>query len=160
MVFEAPTMTDGSRTWVEKLYDHVNQHVQAEQGLLEGYIEATEGTESDALAYLVGLIVEDEKRHHRMFSEFAASLQHGLNWTKSGNEVPAMDFYKVDPVRIKELTDQLLENEESDLAALKHLHKMVKEAKDVTLWDLIVQIMQRDTEKHISILTFIKHHLN
>ena len=160
MVFEAPTMTDGSRTWVEKLYDHVNQHVQAEQGLLEGYIEATEGTESDALAYLVGLIVEDEKRHHRMFSEFAASLQHGLNWTTSGNKVPAMDFYKVDPARIRELTDKSLEYEESDLAALKDLHKMVKEAKDVTLWDLIVQIMQRDTEKHISILSFIKHHLN
>ena len=160
MEYETPTMADGSTTWVEKLYNHVNQHVQVEQGLLEGYISATSGTESAALAYLVDLIVEDEKRHHRMFSEFAAALKHNLNWTSFGDEVPAMDFYKADPAQIRKLTDELLANEEGDLLELKHLHKMVKEAKDANLWDLLVQIMQRDTEKHIAILTFIKRHLD
>lgn len=152
--------TDGTETWVEKLYHHVTQHVQTEQGLLENYVSAAQGTESKALNYLVNLIIEDEKRHHRMFSELAASLKHGLDWTISGPEIPAMDFYKVDSEKMKEVTESLLANEMQDSRDLEILHKMVKVSKDATLWNLIVDIMQRDTEKHIAILRFIKHHID
>lgn len=152
--------TDGSETWVEQLYHHVTQHVQTEQGLLENYISAAHGTESKALNYLVNLIIEDEKRHHRLFSELAASLKHGLDWTIDGPEIPSMDFYKVDSGKMKEVTESLLANEIQDARDLEHLHKMVKTSKDVTLWNLIVDIMQRDTEKHIAILRFVRQHID
>ena len=28
-----------------------------------------------------------------------------------------------------------------------------------TLWGLLVELMQRDTDKHIAVLTFVKKHL-
>lgn len=159
-----PTLTVGiksdSRSWVEKLFDYVNGHVQMEQSLLEDYVSAAAGTQSKALEYLVNLIAEDERRHHRLFQEFARSLQHGLEWTSGGNELPPLDFYKADREAIAAVTRKLLENEETDARELAYLQKMVKSAKDSTLWDLIVELMQRDTEKHIAILRFVEKHLH
>lgn len=160
MAYDVQTIEDGSKTWVENLHHYVTQHVQIEQGLLENYISAAQGSDSKALRYLVNLIIQDEKRHHQMFGEFAAALEHGLNWTSGDAEIPAMDFYKVDSDKLQVVTDLLLENEMNDLKDLKYLHKMVKHASDATLWDLIIQTMQRDTEKHIAILSFIKSHLH
>lgn len=148
-----------SPTWVEHLYHHVTQHVQAEQGLLEDYVTAAQATNSEALAYLVNVIVEDEKRHHKMFSEFAAALKHGLEWRNSGTEIPSIDFQKVDSKLMEDVVEKLLDNEERDARELRRLHKMVRDSKDTTLWELIVEIMQRDTEKHIAILRFVRRHL-
>lgn len=149
-----------SMTWAEHLYNHVTQHVQTEQGLLESYIEAAGNTESRALSYLVNLIVEDERRHHRLFNEFAASLKHGLQWTDGGQQVPELDFYKCDRRTMHGIVHRLRENEDQDLRDLHDLQKMVKDAKDSTLWDLIVELMQRDTEKHIAILRFVEKHID
>ena len=55
-----------------------------------------------------------------------------------------------------ELTDELLEKEEEDVKELKRLQRELREVKDTSLWSLLVDLMERDTQKHIAILKFAK----
>jgi hypothetical protein len=35
---------------------------------------------------------------------------------------------------------------------------LVKEVRDVTLWDALLDVMAHDTDKHIAVLEFLKRH--
>ena len=62
-------------TWERDVFAHLIDHVQNERALLEEYVTAAQATDSKALAYLVNLLIEDERRHHILFSELAAALK-------------------------------------------------------------------------------------
>ena len=146
------------RSWAEKVSDHLTQHVEKERALLEEYTEVAEGTNSKSLAYLINLLIEDERRHHRLFAELAASLQNAIDGRSEGSSVPELDLYRVDRAEVLAVTSKLLQNEEDDAIELKRLHQELGIVKDTTLWGLLVELMQRDTDKHIAILRFAQRH--
>jgi hypothetical protein len=57
-----------------------------------------------------------------------------------------------------DLTDQLLQKEQADAQELKRLRRELRDVKDTSLWGLLVDVMERDTQKHIAILRFAKRH--
>jgi hypothetical protein len=59
---------------------------------------------------------------------------------------------------VRDLTDQLIDRERADLKELKELQKDIRDLRDTTLWSLLVDLMQRDTDKHIAILRFVQTH--
>ena len=126
--------------------------------MLEEYVAAAEGTQSKALAYLVNLLVEDEHRHHRFFNELASSLKSEAELSGVEPVIPRLDLRLVDSDDLVETTRRLLEHERSDAAELQRLHKELRDVQDTTLWGLLVEVMQRDTEKHIAILRFVADH--
>jgi rubrerythrin len=145
-------------TWERDLYAHIMNHVQNERELLEEYVTAAEATESKALGYLVNLLIADERRHHLLFSELAAALKSDSELRAEDAAIPRMDFRGTDRSGVRELTDRLLKREQDDLRELKRLEKELRNVKDTTLWALLVDLMQRDTDKHISILRFAQRH--
>lgn len=150
---------NASTYWAREVLDHVTNHVEQERGLLEEYTKVAEGTESKALAYLVHILLEDERRHHRLFAELATSLKNAVDWSQVGPAVPAMDFHQSDRAAIRDVTNRLLQHEEADARELKRLHQELGNVKDTTLWGVLVEIMQRDTDKHIAILRFTQRHI-
>ena len=68
-----------------------------------------------------------------------------------------MDFDE-NTVEVLDTTRRLLHQEEQDLCELKALRRDLRDVKDTTLWDLLVELMQRDTDKHIAILRFAHSH--
>jgi hypothetical protein len=56
------------------------------------------------------------------------------------------------------LTDQLLKSERQDARELKRLRRKLRSVRHTTLWDLLVDLMERDTQKHIAILRFAQKH--
>jgi rubrerythrin len=145
-------------TWERDLYAHIINHVQSERELLEEYVTAAEATESKALAYLVNLLIADERRHHLLFSELAAALKSDSELRAEDPAIPRMDFRGTDGSGVRELTNRLLKREQDDLRELKRLQKELRNVKDTTLWALLVDLMQRDTDKHIAILRFAQRH--
>jgi len=157
------SMTDqswrGPSPWERKLWAHFTDHVQAERGLLEEYSAIAEKSPSKAFRYLVNLLIEDEIRHHRIFTELAKSLESDALLTGEEPIIPYPDFEKADRAVLLEATTQLLQKEKDDAADLKRLQHELREGKVTLLWTVLVELMQRDTEKHIALLRFVKKSL-
>lgn len=148
----------GASVWEREVYAHLSEHVRQEQGLLEEYVNAAAGTESKALKYLINLLVDDERRHHILFKQLAASLMSESELRPEEPQVPRMDFDKENRAEVLELTKRLLDREQADMSELKRLQGALSDVKDTTLWSLLVELMERDTDKHIAILRFARQH--
>jgi ferritin len=148
----------GASVWDREMFDHLTNHLEQEGALLDEYVQAAEGTESKALAYLIGLLVEDERRHHRQFAELASSLKSVAELRAIDPVVPRLDFHRSDHDAVLEVTRRLLDHEVADADELKRLRKDLRDVEDTTLWALLIEIMQRDTDKHIEILRFVERH--
>jgi len=126
--------------------------------MLEEYVAAAKSSESKAFAYLIDLLVEDERRHHRFFNELAASLKSAAELDHADPAIPLLDFKQNDRSELLEATRRLLEHENEDKGELKELRKEMRDIEDTSLWGIILDLMIRDTEKHIAILQFISSH--
>jgi rubrerythrin len=155
-------MTDessgGPSPWERQLYAHLKGHVETERAMLEKYAEVAERTDSKAFRYLVKLLIDEEVRHHRLFNELAGSLETEALMKREEPDIPDMDFQRADRAAVLEGAKELLENEERDIGELKRLQRELRDVKDTSLWGLLVELMQRDTEKHIAILKFVRNH--
>ena len=127
--------------------------------LLQEYRAAAETSPSKALRYLVNLLIDDEIRHHRIFTELAESLKNHALLRRQDPSIPYIDFDQTsNRDAVIDLTDQLLRRERADAQELKRLRRELREVKDTSLWSLLVDVMERDTQKHIAILRFAKKH--
>jgi hypothetical protein len=148
----------GASVWERELFDHLVAHGRREGALLDQYLQAAKETDSKAFAYLVNLLVEDEHRHHALFAALASSLKTEAELRPEDPEVPYMDFERSDRAQVRRITKQMLDAEAEDADLLKRLHKELNDVRDTTLWDLLVSLMRRDTDKHIAILEFVLRH--
>ena len=123
--------------------------------MLEEYSDIAAGTESKAFRYLVNLLIEDEIRHHRIFADLAESVETIALMKAKEPAVPFIDFVPADRNVVLERTERLLEHEIED-ARFKRLRRELRNTKDESLKGLLVELMQRDTEKHIAILRFVR----
>lgn len=148
----------GASVWERDLYKHLTTHAQNERGLLEEYQQAAAESGSAAFSYLVGLIVEEEARHHRWFAELAEALRADAELRSEQPPVPRLDWWGQRNEQMLALTDALLAREREDAKELKRLAKELRSMKDTTLWELLVRLMEADTAKHVEILKFVKDH--
>jgi rubrerythrin len=148
----------GASPWERELYAHLSAHVQMENDLLENYSAVAENTESKALRYLVELLVEEETKHHRLFSQLADSLKSEALFSSDEPDIPYLDFDRADSQATREATEELINKEEEDLRELKRLRHELRDVKDTSLWDLLIEVMEQDTQKHLSILRFVARH--
>jgi rubrerythrin len=144
----------GASDWDTELFAMLRSHVAKERSLLGEYVLAAKETNSRALAYLVDLLIQDERRHHRIFIDMAASLKAEAELNEEGPVVPRVDFDRANASAVIDVTDRLLANEKDDLRELKRIKQMMGSVEGTTLWTLLIDIMERDTDKHIAILRF------
>jgi len=148
----------GASVWEDDLYRHLSTHVANEIDLLTAYKQAADESHSPAFQYLANLIIEDEKRHHRLFEELANALRSDVEMRPIEPAVPDMAGFGDMPQKVVELTNSLLAREEEDAAELRMLSRQLRDVRDTTLWQLMVKIMELDTEKHAEILRFVRKH--
>jgi len=145
----------GASVWERELWSLLTRHIDEERALLSEYSSIAERTRSKALGYLVHVLLEDEMRHHRMFQELAASLKTDAEFGKNP-VIPRIDFDQADRAEVADVASRLIEQEERDAAELKRLQHELRSVQDTTLWSILVDLMQRDTQKHIALLRFVK----
>jgi hypothetical protein len=118
---------------------------------------AAESSAGPGVQYLVGLILDDEERHHRTFEEMANQLRSIVWEVDVEPQVPPMPS-RADPALLAE-TRRLLEFEKEDAKELKALRRELKHSPSSSLHPLLVEIMLHDTAKHIAILEHIRKRL-
>lgn len=145
----------GASVWEQELYDHLSSHAEAELETLKAYEELASSTRSKAFRYLAGLILDDERRHHKMLNELAQSIRTSAELSGEPTPIPRLDLHH-DREQILAATERFLAVEEEDNRELKRLSKELKDVRDTTLWQLVLELIKADNEKHRRILSFIR----
>lgn len=147
----------GLSAWEAELLEHLTEHVGTEGELLASYQRIAGESQSEYVSYLMALIVEEEVRHHRLFGELANAIR-GQVERDVGAQVPLAGPV-ANPRELLEATESLLEAERKDARELKRLSRNLRSMRGLSLWPLLVELMKRDTEKHRTILGFVRTRL-
>ena len=150
--------TAPDREYDYAVLDMLESHGRREGAALESYKRVAERkSASDAVRYLVRLILDDEERHHRVFDEMANEIRSFVWEIDIEPKVPAMPP-RTDPELLAE-TRRLLAFELEDAKQLRHLRKALRHSPKSWLHRLLVELMLHDTAKHIAILKHIRKQL-
>lgn len=145
------------QTWDEEVSARLNAHIESERDVLAEYAAAVEKIDAPDVRYLIQLILDDERRHHRTLREIARAVRAAQEWHHRKPQIPDMNREAL-PEAMRTLTTRLLAVEREDERELKALRRQLQPVADTTLWALLVDLMALDTEKHERILGFIIDH--
>lgn len=136
----------------------LEQHGAAEGKFLESYEAIAERSDTDeAVQYLIRLILDDERRHHKVFDEMANAIRSFMWEVPVEPQLPAISR-RSNPELLAE-TERLLKFEKKDAKELRALKRALKGGQKSSLDPLMVELMLHDTAKHIAILKHIKRYL-
>lgn len=151
------TFIPGASVWEQRLFDHLTSHLDTEVDIVREYQALADDAEAaPAVRYVARLIVEDERRHHQLFSDLAESIRQMGELRDEDEPIPSLRGLRADADRVLPLTERLMAVERADAKELKALAQELRDVKDTTLYGLLVEIMRHDTEKHLMILRFLK----
>ncbi len=146
----------GASVDTRELVELIVHHGADEGALLATYEELAEGSDNEMAAYIIGMIMEDERRHHRVLAEVAnaAAWQHSARAPDGATPplTPGIDG------ELLAQTRQLLAAEQEDERALRRIRRKLKPFADTTLWALVIDMMVLDTKKHATMLRFLEKH--
>lgn len=143
----------------QKLYGQLVEHVSAEADHLARYRSMAEDPETpESAQFLLRLVIDDEERHHRLFRQIALAVGDGVAWRDDPESVPGLTPWEDHPALLA-ATEEFLEAERQDRKQLHEMRKELRPLRDTSLWPLLLELMERDTDKHILMLTFIKEHV-
>ncbi len=140
----------GTRDLVELIVRH-----GAEEGeLLATYEQLATEAPDASVKYLIGLILDDEHRHHRLLAELANAIAWSSTGAPQAGAVPTVPT-NIDGALLEQ-TKLLLKSEQSDARALRRIRRRLRPFGDTTLWVLVIELMLLDTKKHATILRFLE----
>jgi len=140
----------GTRDLVELIVRHGTE----EGELLATYEQLSVEAPDESVRYLIGLILEDEHRHHRLLAELANAIAWSSTSSPQATTVPTL------PANISgallEQTRLLLKSEQADARALRRIRRRLRPFADTTIWVMVIDLMLLDTRKHATILRFLE----
>jgi rubrerythrin len=146
----------GLSVWERELFEHLVDHKRHEDELTDQY-EQLASEAGGHVAYLLRLVMEDERRHHRLFDEWCNALRANAEMHEVEPQVPYLA--KTDrPDDVLASVRTFLAAERADEKDLARLKKLVKDVRNTTLWNVLLDVMELDTRKHITLLEFIERH--
>lgn len=147
---------EGASVWDEEVYEAFRQHVEEENRILLLYRKAARTAGSPDVEYLVNLILEDEKRHHKMFEQLAETVREVVALEPAADGVPDIPLRRETSAALRKVTAELLHFEREDAKKLRQLKRSLRPVGQTTIWPLLIETMQLDTKKHILILEHIE----
>jgi bacterioferritin (cytochrome b1) len=138
-----------------EVVEALDRHGREEAELLERYQRFVDESEPPAVRYLVGLIVEDEERHHRVLEDLANTIAWGSVKGTTEQVIPSFPVRFRGDAALRSETQALLHHELRDRTQLRRLRRRLRTYGDVASWELLIDLMRSDTAKHIRILRFI-----
>ncbi|HTK16815.1 MAG TPA: hypothetical protein VL769_10520 [Acidimicrobiia bacterium] len=141
--------------WWARVNHQFSTHVREESAFLTQYEELAGRVGDAGIEFLLRMILEDERRHHLLFEEMTAAALDSGEPRMPPPPAPDAEMART----LLEPTERFLDAERDDRIQLRHLRKELKPARDDTLWPLMVELMEMDTEKHIRILEYLRARL-
>lgn len=156
MVTMAQDKLAGASVYEQDLFDSLQAHERDEQDVIAAYEALASESPSETVRYLIGLILDDERRHHRVMGELANTLRAQATFEERTPRVPYLDVRRDRDRDLLQETQRFLAIERKDRADLKHLARATRNVGG-ELDAFVVKLLRSDTERHIAILRFIEH---
>jgi hypothetical protein len=144
----------GASAETRELVELIANHGAEEGALLATYEELASESPDDGVRYLVNLILEDERRHHRLLTDLSNAVAWSMLAEPPVATVPRLPRSIDGP--LLEQTRRLLTSEREDFRALTKLRRRLRPYAGTTMWALVVDLMLLDTQKHALILEAIE----
>jgi hypothetical protein len=145
-----------SNEWWAGISHAFASHVRDESYVLDRYEELARSTADPGTRFLLELILADEHHHHQVFERLRAAAATDA----SSADIPGPPRPPAAEVPLLlEQTQRFIDFEHEDADSLKALRRQLGTAEPETMWRLLVELMQLDTEKHLRILDYLKRHL-
>lgn len=137
-----------------EIIGHLQHHIDDEQEMLVAYGTLLRQSENAPVCYLLDLLLEDERRHHRILIEMINQFRSSEDAVDQQPHVPWMTR-KPDP-GIAAATRNLRRSERADLRRLRALRRRLKFLRRRSLNGVLVDSLILDTRKHLGYLRAIQ----
>jgi hypothetical protein len=134
---------------------HLEQHITDERDLIDEYETLLTNSDHPPVRYLLGLLLEDEHRHHRILTEMLNQFDPSIYLAEQHPHVPWMTP-KRDPETAKAIR-RLRRAERADLRKLRALRRHLKFLRRHSLDGVLIDSLILDTHKHLRYLRTIQH---
>jgi hypothetical protein len=137
-----------------KIMGHLQRHLDGEQDLLAEYETLLCHSDHPPVRYVLGLLLDDERRHHRILVEMLNQFRSSIDLIERHPHVPWM-IRKADPA-IAVAMRRLRRAERTDLRQLRALRRRLKFLRRHSLDGVLVDSLILDTRKHLRYLRTIQ----
>lgn len=144
--------------WAHHLGAHLGTHIQSERESLDAYQDLESRTDGTLVGYLIAMIIQDERNHHRLLSDMRDALMSGF-LEPSPNPLTHELEDDETQATLREITERMLSVERHDLKELREMRSDLSSVADTKPWVALVDVMEADTQKHIKLLSFILEQL-
>jgi rubrerythrin len=147
------------RPLIERLLDGLEAHVQAEAGSIQQYRDFAATVPDPQVALVMGMIVEDEERHHALLRRILASLNDDVMWSHSPEALPEAG------AATGAARDAALGVTRTFLSEERHSARVLKELAGSSsdlhggVVQLLLEWMALDSQKHERALRFMQQRL-
>jgi rubrerythrin len=147
----------GASVWEQRIFSLLQEHIQSEAAVQADYRELLERSTSASTKMLLGMILEDEARHHETLDRIARAVRSQMEREQIEGAVPPLDRGMREP-GLESATKRFRAIEREDVRELRRLKREMREVRETTLWPLLLELMLIDGRKHQLILKFISDH--
>jgi hypothetical protein len=141
---------------VEELRAHLEGHIVAEHEMVGTYEDLVDHVAEPSVRYVVEMILEDERRHHRSLVEIADALAR--REAEKGTALAGVSMRTARDPELLQATRHLLSIEREDATELRSLARKLSLMPGAARWQLLVRLMEIDTQKHVEMLHFVEAH--
>jgi len=141
----------------ELLLQALNAHIAAEADALAAYRRLAETALDPVVRMLMGLILEDEERHHSLMGRIAARLRDDLQWGHSAEALPTGQAEQPSDQEMEALRTFIYGEQEG----IRQLRRFADESAGIHdgLPSMLLEMMVTDSQKHEQILRFLYRRL-
>ena len=122
---------------------------------LEAHASAeAEHTSDQVLKLLVGLIADDERRHHSLLQSMVRRLQQEVEFVESATALPVESADSADDPELVNTLRSLIRDEHEGARHLRHLARQDPHLYN-GLYPVLLETIARDSEKHATMFRYL-----
>lgn len=143
---------------VEKLLNGFEAHEAKEARAVEYYKRTLANMPSPVARFVMQLIVSDEEKHRAVIHAMVSTLEGSLTWTKPQGCLEGLGDLPALKDDLAQVTDELIHLEKSGIREYKNL---AQESNGYYhgLFTILLDVLIRDSQKHVKVLEFLKENL-
>ena len=143
---------------IERLLNEFEAHEAKEEKSLEIYRKALGELANPMTRFVLQLIVSDEEKHRAVIHAMAATLKGSLTWTKPADSLEGGGDLAAVNGRLRAATEELIRIEKE---GIKDYKTLIEQSSGYYhgLFEILMNSMKRDSEKHLELLEFLKESL-